>query len=353
MKLSLLKTLSLGVAAGAMSLCSVANAQTPLDGAPMDSSRTTTTTTTTTMTDSSSMMTPMAISGTVLRYYVDRSGFVTAMDVQAADGIKMIRFSPSMAQNLTAMYPVNSTASVYVTSSMMGGTTRYDLAGMGAEMPSPTSMMMPMMVSDVDILKSEPYTTIGAKLTRYTGTLSGFIADPMSGDVLALVVDDTTLIRVPRENRLVQASKAPEGIIPLLKGAQVVAYGLPEAPRYGSVSPYSTRVIGTGIAVNGRALGPLGFGKMMRAKNSSLLGFNLFGGANMTPEETSAMGMGYRTYSTPGTMAPNGMDNTMGTTGSGMTDSGAMGGTTNSGTMDSGAMGGGTTGGGTGTTGGM
>lgn len=361
MKISLLKTLSLGVAAGAMSLCSVANAQTPMDSAPMDS--TTTTTTTTTMDSSSSMMTPMAVSGTVLRYYVDRAGFVTAMDVQAADGIKMIRFSPSMAQNLTAMYPVNSTASVYVTSSMMGGMTRYDLAGMGAEMPSPTSMMMPMMVSDVDILRSEPYTTIGARPTRYTGTLSGFITDPMNGEVLALVLDDKTAIRVPRENRLVQASMAPEGIVPLVRGAKVVAYGLPEAPRYGAVSPFQTRVIGTGIAVNGRALGPLGFGKMMMSKNSSLLGFNLFGGANMTPEETNAMGMGYRTYSTPGsmngTMAPNGMDGTMnsGGTMNGTMGSGGTGGTMGSGgTMDSGTMGSGgtmngTTGGGTGTMG--
>ena len=302
MKLSLLKTLSLGVAAGAMSLCSPAIAQTTMaDGTTMTAS-------------SSAMMTPMPVSGTVLRYYVDRAGFVTAMDVQTAEGIRMVRFAPSMAQNLTAMYPVGSTASVYVTSSMVGNTTRYDLAGMGAEMPSPTSMMTPMMVSDVDILKAEPYTTIGARPTRYAGTLTGYIADPMNGEVLAIVLDDTTLIRVPRESRLMQASTAPNGIVPLVKGAQVVAYGLPEAPRYGSVSPFMTRVIGTGIAVDGRTLGPLGFGKMSMHKNSSLLGFNIFGGANMTPEETSAMGMGYRPYSTPGTMAPNGMDATMSTT---------------------------------------
>lgn len=301
MKLSLLKTLSLGAAAGAMSLCTSAHAQTM----PMESTTTTTTTTTTPMAmDSSSMMTPMAVSGEVLRYYVDRAGFVTAMDVRAADGIKMVRFSPSMAQSLTAMYPVGSTAAVYVTSSMMGSATRYDLAGMGAEMPAPTSMMMPMMVSDVDILRSQPYTTIGAKSTRYSGTLSGYIADPMNGEILALVLDNKTLIRVPRENRLVQASMAPEGIVPLVKGAAVVAYGLPEAPRYGSVSPYETRAIGTGIAVNGRALGPLGFGKMLMTKNSSLLGFNLFGSGNMTPEETNAMGMGYMPYMAPGSMAP-------------------------------------------------
>lgn len=298
MKLSLLKTktLSLGIAAGAIALCS-----TGVQAQTMDSSTSTMSTT------SSTMMTPMAVTGEVLRYYVDRAGFVTAMDVRTADGVRMVRFSPSMAQNLTAMYPVGSTASVYVTSSMMGGMTRYDLAGVGADMPSPTSMMMPVMVSDVDILKSEPYTTVGAKPTRYEGKLTGYIADPMNGDVLAIVLDDNTVIRVPRENRLVQASTAPDGITPLMKGASVVAYGLPEAPRYGAVSPFLTRVIGTGIAVNGRALGPLGFGRVKMSKNSSLFGFNLFGGANVTPEESAAMGMGYRTYQTPGTTATTGM----------------------------------------------
>lgn len=299
MKLSLLRNLSLGVALGAISLCNVAQAQTD-------------TTTTTTMSTTSSTMAPMPVSGTVLRYYVNRAGFVTAMDVQTAEGIRMVRFAPSMAQNLTSMYPVGSTASVYVSSSMSGGMTRYDLVGMGAEMPAPTAMMSPMMVSDIDLLKAEPFTTIGAQQTRYTGNLSGYVADPMNGEILAIILDNKTLVRVPRENRLVQASMAPEGIVPMMKGADVVVYGVPEAPRFGSVSPYETRVIATGIAVNGRALGPLGFGRMKMTKNSTLLGFNIPVGGTLSTEETAAMGMGYSTYMAPGTMAPNGMDGATG-----------------------------------------
>jgi len=293
MKQSLLKTLSLGIAAGAISLCSIsAQAQGTMDS----------TTTTTTMTDTSAMpsMAPMQVSGTVERYYVDRAGFVTAMDVRTADGVRMIRFAPSMAQSLTAAYPVGSTASVYVTSSMMGGMTRYDLAGMGTNMPAPTSMMMPMMVSDLDVLKSEPYTLIGAKSMRVEGKLTGYITDPMRGEVLALILDDSTIVRVPRENRLVQASHAPEGITPLQRGAAVVAYGLPEAPRYGSLTPYAQRLIATGIAVNGRALGPLGFGRVMTSSKGTLLGFDVAGSADRTPEEVAAMNSGYMTYSTPG-----------------------------------------------------
>jgi len=288
MKNSILKALSLGVAAGAIAFCTP---QTPVQAQG-----------TAVTTDASAS--PVAVSGTVLRYYMDRSGFVTAMDVQAADGIKMVRFSPSVAQTLTATYPVGSTASVYVTSSPMGG---YSLAGVGATMPAPTamSMMMPMMVTPLEVLKSEPYTMVGAKSMRVEGDLTGYIADPESGEVLAIILDNSTLVRVPRENRQVQASPAPEGITPLIKGSSVVAYGYPESPRYGSVSPFGTRLIATGIAVGGRALGPLGFGKVMTSSKGSLLGFNLQmgGNATTTPEELSAMGMGYMTYTTPSTVS--------------------------------------------------
>ena len=304
MKTSILKSLSLGVAAGAILLCSTSvQAQDGAMAAPMTPPMTAAEPATMAPPMAPSM-TPMAVSGTVTRYYVDRSGFVTAMDVQTAEGTRMVRFSPSMAQSLTAMYPVGSTASVYITSSMMGTMTRYDLAGVGETMPTPTSMMMPMMVTDVDLLKSEAFTTIGAKLMRYSGNISGYISDPMTGEVLALILDEKTLIRVPRENRLVQASMAPEGITPLLKGADVVAYGYPESPRYGAVSPYETRVIGTGIAVDGRAVGALGFGRVPAKKSKALLGFNIpfFGGGS--PEEVMASDMGYMTYTAPAPMAP-------------------------------------------------
>lgn len=323
MKLSLLKTLTFGVAVSAISLCNVAQAQMATDTAPMAGSAPMADTTTMATTSSSAMM-PMPVSGTILRYYVNRAGYVTAMDVQASDGVKLVRFSPSMAQNLTSMYPVGANASVYVTQSMMGGMTRYDLAGMGADMPAPGSMMMPMMVSDVDLLKAEPFTTIGAAPMRVKGKLTSYIADPMNGEVLAIVLDGKTLVRVPRESRLVQASMAPEGIRPLVGGASVVAYGYPEAPRYGSVSPYEMRLIGTGIAINGRNLGALGFGRMAMGKADTLLGFNAFGGT-MSKEESSAMTMGYGTYTAPGTP-------------SGSMSGGMNSGTMAPGTMDSGTM---------------
>src|SRR5687767_1939249 len=43
---------------------------------------------------------PTMVSGTVVRYYTDRSGYVTAADVQTANGIQMVHFSPGMGRRL-------------------------------------------------------------------------------------------------------------------------------------------------------------------------------------------------------------------------------------------------------------
>lgn len=279
--MKMLKGISLGVAAAALCVTSVAPAQA------QEAMTTTTVTTTTTMA-------PMAVTGTVLRYYVDRAGFVSAMDVQTTDGIRMVRFSPSMAQMLSSMYPVGSTINGFVTSYTYGGMPALYLAGVGTTMPVPGAVMMPSMVSDLDVLKSVPYTMIGAKRERFSGDITGVISDDKTGDVLALVVDNTTLVRVPMENRLKAPMNTTDGITPLYRNSKIDGYGFMEAPRYGVVSPYSKRIIATGITVDGRALGALGFGKVMEG------GYGL-GVKNATPtaEESGAMRMGYTTYVVP------------------------------------------------------
>ena len=281
-------------------------------------------------------MMPTLVSGTVSAYYIDRAGYVSAMDVKTADGVKMVRFMPAMGQRITSVYPLGSEASVYVTSRPMGKMTSYDLAGIGDQMPTPTSMMMPNDTDPLDILKAQPYVMLGAKRKTTIGALTGYIADPASGEILAIVLDKNTLVRVPRENRLVQASvNTTTGITPLTKNASVVVTGYDEAPVYGVVSPFNRRVAATGISVNGRSLGPLGFGKIRDARKP-LLGFDLnipfLGGSK--PDNVTASNMGYTNYdmnatgnmSMPasnstmpmagadGTMMTPGMTGTMGTT---------------------------------------
>jgi len=240
---------------------------------------------------------PVPVSGTVLRYYVDRAGFVSAMDVQTADGIRMVRFSPSMAQKLSMMYPVGSTVNGFVTTYMTGNTTNYYLAGAGDKMPVPGAVFMPDGVTDIDVLKSVPYTTIGAKPERFSGKITGWVAAPKTGEVLALIVDDTTLVRVPMENRLSGPMNATEGITPIFNDSFVDGYAYPEAPRYGIVSPFSKRLIATGISVDGRALGALGFGSGHKSK----YGAKWIASA-MSEQEMAAKKSGYYTWTT--TAAP-------------------------------------------------
>ena len=252
--MTLLKKLTIGTAMTAMAFAGAtgAQAQTMMDGngSMMNSTMT------------APNMMPMLVSGTVQNYYVDRAGYVSAMDVMTADGVRMVRFSPSMAQRVTSQYPVGSSASVYVTSRMMGNMTSYDLAGTGPEMPTPTQMMMPMDIDPIDVLKATPYVQMGAKEKSYMGKLTGYISDPKSGEVLGIVLDEKTLVRIPMQNRLVQASTSPSGITPLFQGANVAVRGYDESPLYGVVSPFASRVAANSISVNGQPLGPLGFGKI-------------------------------------------------------------------------------------------
>ena len=293
--MTLLKKLTLGTTMAALALAGASGAQaqmmdntmpmTTTDGAMMNSTMT------------SPTMMPMLVSGTVQNYYVDRAGYVSAMDVMTADGVRMVRFAPSMAQRVTSLYPVGSSASVYVTSRMMGNMTSYDLAGVGPDMPTPTQMMMPMDIDPIDVLKATPYIQLGAKEKGYSGKLTGYISDPGSGEVLGIVLDEKTLVRVPMQNRLVQASTSPTGITPLFAGANVAVRGYDESPLYGVVSPFSNRVAATSISVNGQPLGPLGFGKI-RSARKPLLGFNInfLGGKAPQDLNNRTNSMGYMPY---------------------------------------------------------
>jgi len=331
---TLCKTAALGLVAGALALSTGAQAQTDNSTGTMSTGTMSGGTMSGDMSGGSmsggmnSTMTPMPVTGTVLRYYVDRAGFVSAMDVQAADGVKMVRFSPSMAQRLTGTYPVGSQISAFATSSGTGTMMNYDLAGVGTDMPSPTSMMMPMSVTDLDVLRSVPYIMTGSKVMRTAGTLTGYISDPDNGQVLAIILDNTTLVRVPQNNRLPQASTAPEGVTPLFRNSDVVVSGVDEAPRYGVVSPYSRRIVADSIVVNGRVLGPFGFGAISPANKKTLLNFNLnfFGGA--APREVDAASTsGFSPYMAPGTSDMNVGNSNMGATGTAGT------GTSGTGTM--------------------
>ena len=274
-------------------LCSIAAgaiAMAPLAANAQDTMTTTSTTTTTTMSNDM-MMTPMAVTGTVVRYYVDRSGYVSAMDLQTANGVEMVRFAPNMGERLYTTYPVGGQATVYVVGSP---TSRWDVVGMGATAPAP--MMMPKMVSDVELLDSEPYIMAGTKLMTMSGKLSDLIVNDM-GEVVGLILDGKHLVRVPREVRSISPGAAGSGrVAGLFKGATVEVTGYQEAARYGVRSAFENRIAANALVVNGRAVGSLGVPMMSREATKSLFKVNI-GGADTTPEEMKAMNAGYTTYS--------------------------------------------------------
>lgn len=293
------KPLVCGIAMSFLALAPVvANAQSDT----MSTTSTTTTTTTTTM------ATPTMVTGTVLRYYSDRSGYVTAMDVQTADGVQFVRFSPGMGQRLYTTYPVGGTATVYVapSSGMMAPT----VIGVGDTMPSPGMMTMAGVPSDVDVLDSEPYILSGAKLVKMRGTLRDIITSD-TGEVVGLVLKnadtpadsmDMTIVRVPREFRQIAPGyQGTERVTPLFKGADVEVTGYPEAPRYGVLSTFGNRIAARALVVNARAVGAVGIQRMVAGKNTLFRNVNI-GGAGRSAEEMRAAGMGYSTYSTNGGM---------------------------------------------------
>jgi len=280
------------------------------------------------MSDSSSM-TPMMVTGTVLRYYSDRSGYVTAMDVQTADGVKFMRFSPGMGQRLYSTYPVGGTATVYAaqSSGMMSPT----VVGVGGTMPSPGMMSMSDVPSDVDVLNSEPYIMSGAKLVTMRGSLRDIITNDQ-GEVVGLVIKSKsmmdkgmmgkdmsasmpmdsssstsmammpammpgmTLVRVPREFRQIAPGYAgTERVAPLFKGADIEVTGYPEAPRYGVLSTFGNRIAARALVVNARAVGAVGIQRMSMGKHSLFRNVNI-GGAGRSAEEMKASSMGYSTY---------------------------------------------------------
>jgi len=315
------------------------------------------------MMDSSAMMQPMQVSGQVLRYYVDRSGYVTAMDVQTANGVQMVRFAPGMGQRIYSTYPVGGQASVYVMGSPGSmGMTNYNVIGLG-DRPPAAGFMAPYWVSDVDLLKSEPYIMVGTKMVQFSGRLRNAITDE-NGEVIGLVLSGVdanalmggttgmtnasmatgtdasmsagamggggmmagdVLVRVPREFRHPNqgAMGGTERATPLFPGAMVEVVGYPEAPRYGVLSRFGQRIAASALVLNGRAAGAVGMPKMSK-DNRTLLNLNI--GPDATEEERRARAMGYMTYD------PN---------------TGQMGGGMGGGTMGGGT--GGSMGGGTGT----
>lgn len=276
-----------GLAAGTLALVPfVANAQTA-------TTSTTTTVTTTTAAE------PTLVSGTVVRYYVDRTGYVTAMDVQTPNGVQMVSFPANRAGSIYGMYPVGGNVDVWVTPVGTAGSQWY---AVGTGTSRPGTWWRTFNVSDVDWLEAEPYYEAGAKETKFNGSLKGVVTNDL-GEVLALIVrndGENVLVRVPPQVRQIAPDHTgDERVAQLFSGASVAVVGTPEAPRRGGlVGGYHRTVAATSLRINGKSVGAIGIPARSLEENSTLLNWNVGRGLNdkMTEEERRAAAMGYTVY---------------------------------------------------------
>jgi hypothetical protein len=244
---------------------------------------------------------PTLVTGTVGNYYVDRSGFVTAMSVNTANGTEYVRFSPSKAESLYQSYPVGSTINVWVTPGTLGN-KYWDARGLGVD--KPTVWMPVNMTRDYEWLNSEPYVLGPNMRSNWHGTVDGNLKGVVMdnrGDVVGLIVSTdkgNVMVRVPPELR--QNARGYIGtnrVAPLIQGARIHVTGTPEAPRLGTLSHYPWRVAADTISVNGKQAGAIGIQMLPAAQRNALIDFSIGGDSTDTKMlDSEAARMGYMIY---------------------------------------------------------
>lgn len=208
---------------------------------------------------------PMQISGTVEQYYTDRSGLVTAMDLDTSTGVQKIRFVPSWANRLGQEYPVGSTLDGWVVESDDGMT---NLVAIGAERPN--RFLKNDFHTGTERLKSTAWIWKDSATETVTGELNEVIVSE-KGEVLALELKDGTLIRVPATvKHQEQGAKGSKRVAQLFKGAEVTAWGPQVWGARGDVSIYGQRIAATGLSINGKTVGAIGIQDL--SSDASLLG---------------------------------------------------------------------------------
>ncbi|MEO6909032.1 MAG: hypothetical protein ABI210_14205 [Abditibacteriaceae bacterium] len=231
-----------------------------------------------TTSDSSMAMSenPMQVSGTVEKYYTDRSGLVTAMDLSTSTmGVQKVRFAPSWANRLWNENPVGSKLDGWVVKSDNG---MCNLVSIGADRPN--RFLTNDFHTGTERLLSTAWIWKDSATETVTGQLNQVIVSE-KGEVLALELKDGTLIRVPTTvKNQEQGAHGTEQVAQLFKGAEVTAWGPQVWNARGDVSIYGKRIAATGLSINGKTVSAIGIQNL--DANTPLLGtiFNQTSGLN-------------------------------------------------------------------------
>jgi len=212
---------------------------------------------------------PIQVSGTVEKYYTDQSGYVTALDLNStAGGVHRVRFAPSWARRLLRDHPVGSTLDAWVVEHNDYDRPLSDLVSIGAERPN--RFLTDDFHTGEERLASRAWIWKDSANERVTGSLDRVIVSP-KGEVLALVLKDGTLVRVPRSvKHQERGARGGKHVAQLFPGAEVTAWGPQVWHARGDVSIYGQRVASDGLSINGKTVSAIGIQNM--DMNSSLLG---------------------------------------------------------------------------------
>jgi len=183
-------------------------------------------------------MTPMAISGAVVRQYVDTMGNISSVDVQTAGGVQQVRFSPAIAATDARFAGLGKGSMINETGVVTPGIVSYSpdgsmISGLlmqggtmgGAMAAAPTTMMgmamMPARTLDLSAVASPP-SQYGALVAlpggRFTviRSMNGmmYYVDPDNGKMTEVTADN---MMMPKGMKMKQGTRvmtlSPDGMM--------------------------------------------------------------------------------------------------------------------------------------------
>lgn len=215
---------------------------------------------------------PVLISGTVKGYFTNRAGYVSALSLETSAGTKMVHFAPSWAKRLLDKSPAGSTFDGWVIPRRQDQWSWNDLVSIGKEPANRT--LKENIPSGAQQLDDQSWIWKKGKTGTVQGKLKKIVVNA-KGDVLALVLDNGTLVRVPRTVRNAElGAYGTDAIAPLFKDVEVTAWGAPEWRASGNVSIYSQHFSTTGLSINGKTVSAIGIPRFP-INDATLFGGNM------------------------------------------------------------------------------
>lgn len=172
-------------------------------------------------------MSSMAVSGTILRHYIDKNGAVTAMDVKTATGVVQVRFSPAIpaSQRPQDTYKLGGMANL--TAMGMMGMAKYD-PDASKESNMGVVMMKGNTTGAAPIGGLKVAGINGDMGKNMAGGMTGMAGMPGMGASLMMMAADGKMMAVKLADGKANVAMADGTMVELMKDANG-AYVVPES----------------------------------------------------------------------------------------------------------------------------